>query len=61
MNINIKTMTTTYTLTKKQVDHLKKTGKIPLTKWAFYDEVVKQKIPILKEEFGGGENLNIKL
>jgi len=54
-------MTTTYTLTKKQVDHLKKTGKIPITKWGFYDEVVKHQIPILKEEFGGGVNLNIKL
>lgn len=53
-------MTQTYTLTQEQVDHLKKTGKIPLTKWAFYDEVVKQQIPILKEEFGGGKNLNIK-
>ena len=54
-------MTTTYTLTQEQVDHLKKTGKIPLSKWGFYDEVVKQQIPILKEEFGGGVNLNIKL
>ncbi len=54
-------MTKTYTLTQEQVEHLKKTGKIPLHKWAFYDEVVKQQVPILKEEFGGGVNLNIKL
>jgi len=54
-------MKTTYTLNQKQVDHLKKTTQIPLTQWAFYDAVVKHKTPILKEEFGGGKNLNIKL
>ena len=52
---------TTYTLNQKQVDHLKKTNQIPLSKWAFYDAVVKHQTPILKEEFGGGKNLNIKI
>ena len=53
-------MEKTYTLNKKQVDILKKTAQIPLTKWAFYDAVVKHQTPILKQEFGGGKNLNIK-
>ena len=54
-------MKTTYTLTQKQVDYLKKTAQIPLSQWAFYDAVVKHQTPILKEEFGGGKNLNIKI
>ena len=53
-------MKITYTLNEKQVDYLKKNGLIPLTQWAFYDAVAKHQTPILKEEFGGGKNLNIK-
>ena len=54
-------MKTTYTLNQKQVADLKKTAQIPLSQWAFYDAVVKHQTPILKEEFGGGKNLNIKI
>ena len=52
-------MITTYTLNQDQVDNLKKTARIPLSQWGFYDAVAKNNVSILKEEFGGGPNLNI--